>query len=134
VPYELDLERMTSATTALLGEHDFVAFQGSGSEVKTTIRTILDAGITEMNIHDDQPLALAPIDGRPDRDGRLIRFEITGTGFLRYMVRTIVGTLVDIGRGNMEVEDLALAIASRERNGTGQTAPAQGLMLWSVSY
>ena len=59
-----------------------------------------------MNIHTDQPLALSPLDGAPDGDGRLLRFEISGTGFLRHMVRTIVGTLVDIGRGNMEVDDM----------------------------
>ena len=66
--------------------------------------------------------------------GRLLRFEITGNGFLRHMVRTIVGTLVDIGRGNMPVEEMAAIIASRDRSRTGQTAPAHGLTLWRVTY
>ena len=65
---------------------------------------------------------------------RLLRFEITGNGFLRHMVRTIVGTLVDIGRGNMAVEQMAAIIESGDRSRAGQTAPAQGLMLWRVTY
>ena len=73
----------------------------------TTVRRMLSAEIDEMNIHTDQPIALSPLDGAADDGGRLFRFEISGTGFLRHMVRTIAGTLVDIGRGNMAVEDMA---------------------------
>jgi tRNA pseudouridine38-40 synthase len=135
VPQPLDLDRMVAATPALIGEHDFAAFQGSGSDVKTTVRRMLAAELVEVDINTDQPVALPVLESNGDRsNGRLLRFEITGTGFLRHMVRTIAGTLVDIGRGNMEVEDIALAISSRERARTGQTAPAQGLMLWTVTY
>jgi tRNA pseudouridine38-40 synthase len=135
VPQPLALDRMTRATAALLGEHDFVAFQGRGSDVLTTVRTVLAAELVEMNIHTDQPIAVSPLDpGAPGSDGRLLRFEITGTGFLRHMVRTIAGTLVDIGRGKMEVEEMAAIIESRDRARAGQTAPPQGLMLWKVSY
>ena len=132
VPAQLDLDRMQRATAALMGEHDFVAFQGRGSDVLTTVRRIIAAEIVEMNIDTDQPVALSPIEF--DRGGRLLRFEITGTGFLRHMVRTIVGTLVDIGRGAMEVDGMRAIIESKDRARTGQTAPAQGLMLWRVTY
>lgn len=134
VAQPLDLDRMVRAAEALIGEHDFVAFQGRGSDVKTTVRRILAAEMTEMNIHADQPIALSPLEGAPDGGGRLFRFEISGTGFLRYMVRTIVGTLADIGRGQLEVEDMAAIIASRDRQQAGHTAPPHGLMLWKVSY
>ena len=87
-----------------------------------------------MNIHTDQPIELSPLDGAPDGDGRLFRFEITGTGFLRHMVRTIVGTLVDIGRGQLDAEEMAAIIESRDRQRAGQTAPPHGLMLWKVQY
>ncbi|HEX6164455.1 MAG TPA: tRNA pseudouridine(38-40) synthase TruA [Vicinamibacterales bacterium] len=141
VPHTLDLERMQRAAAALIGEHDFAAFKGRGSDVLTTTRRVLSAALVEMNIHTDQPIALSPLDsstspraGAAADEGRLLRFEISGTGFLRHMVRTIVGTLVDIGRGNMQVEDMRAIIESRDRSKTGQTAPAQGLMLWTVAY
>ncbi len=134
VPQPLHLDRMARAATALVGEHDFAAFQGRGTDVKTTIRQVLDAGITEMNIHTAQPLALSPLTEGADYGGRLLRFEITGTGFLRHMVRTIVGTLVDIGRGQSEVEEMAAIVASADRRRAGHTAPPHGLMLWKVTY
>jgi tRNA pseudouridine38-40 synthase len=132
VPQPLDLDRMARATQAVIGEHDFAVFQGRGSDVLTTVRRVLRAEVVEVNVDTDQPVALSPIEF--DRGGRLIRFEITGTGFLRHMVRTIAGTLVDIGRGAMAVEDMRDIIASKDRSRTGQTAPAQGLMLWTVQY
>lgn len=82
----------------------------------------------------DQPTALPEMPGVTSSNGRLLRFEVTGTGFLRHMVRAIVGTLVDIGRGQLQVEDMVAIIASADRGRAGQTAPPQGLMLWKVSY
>ena len=135
VPQVVDLDRMIAATAPLVGEHDFVAFQGSGSDVKTTVRRVLAAELVEVDSGTDQPVAWSALGTSSDRsNGRLLRFEITGTGFLRHMVRTVVGTLVDIGRGNMAPEEMTAIIASRDRSRTGQTAPAQGLMLWKVSY
>ena len=132
VPQPLDIDRMNRAAQFLIGEHDFIAFQGRGTDVLTTTRTMLEAEVVEMNIDTDQPVALSPIEF--DRGGRLVRFQVTGTGFLRHMVRTIVGTLVDIGRGNMEVDDMRAIIESKDRQRTGQTAPPHGLMLWQVLY
>ena len=135
VPARLDLTRMIDATRVLIGEHDFAAFQGRGSDVQTTVRTVLAAELVDMNIHTDQPIAVSPLpEGAPHSDARFLRFEISGTGFLRHMVRIIVGTLVDIGRGQMEVEDMAAIIQSRDRRRAGQTAPPNGLMLWTVTY
>jgi tRNA pseudouridine38-40 synthase len=135
VPARLDLDRMVDATRAAVGEHDFAAFQGRSSEVLTTVRTVLSAELVEMNMHTDQPVALSPLEpGTPDSDGRLLRFEITGTGFLRHMVRIMVGTLVDIGRGQLEISDMARILESRDRRRAGQTAPPHGLMLWKIQY
>jgi len=134
VPFALDLDRMQRASEALLGEHDFVAFKGRGTDVLTTVRRVTAAAIVEMNIHTDQPIALTPPGPGEDPGARFFRFEISGTGFLRHMVRTIAGTLVDIGRGNMAVDDMRAIIESKDRSRTGQTAPPQGLMLWQVLY
>jgi tRNA pseudouridine38-40 synthase len=140
VPYRLDLDRMQRAAAHLIGEHDFAAFQGRGAEVLTTTRTILAAEIVEINIHKinihtDEPIAVSPLDpSASELPQRFFRLEITGTGFLRHMVRTIAGTLVDIGRGAMEPDDMRAIIASKDRSRTGQTAPPQGLMLWKISY
>jgi tRNA pseudouridine38-40 synthase len=142
VPQPLDLDRMVRATTALLGEHDFISFQGRGTDVITTTRRVLTAEMTEMNVHTDQPIALSPLgpstalgaSDATDDGGRLFRFEISGTGFLRHMVRTIVGTLVEIGRGHLDVEEMAAIIEARDRRRAGQTAPPHGLMLWEVRY
>ncbi|MBM3808157.1 MAG: tRNA pseudouridine(38-40) synthase TruA [Acidimicrobiia bacterium] len=135
VPYPLELERMRQAAAMLVGEHDFAAFKGRGTDVLTTRRAVLSAEIAEVEIHTDQPVALSPLGSAPENPGgRLLRFDISGTGFLRHMVRTIAGTLVDIGRGNMEAGDMRAILETGERARTGQTAPAQGLMLWQVSY
>jgi tRNA pseudouridine38-40 synthase len=142
VPVALDIDRMQRATAALVGEHDFAAFKGRGTDVMTTVRRVLSAEIVEMNMHTDQPIALSPLDpstslgasGAIAGGGRLLRFEISGSGFLRHMVRTIAGTLVDIGRGNMAVDDMRAILESKDRAQTGQTAPPHGLMLWKVQY
>jgi tRNA pseudouridine38-40 synthase len=135
VPHVLDLQRMADAATALVGEQDFAAFKGRGSDVKTTVRRVLSAELLEVNLDTDQPAAVSPLHpGSPPREGRLLRLEISGTGFLRHMVRNLAGTLVDIGRGHFAPEDMRRIIASRDRKEAGQTAPPQGLMLWKVEY
>jgi tRNA pseudouridine38-40 synthase len=135
VSYRVDLQRMIHAARALAGEQDFAAFQGRGSDVKTTVRRVLSAELREVSLDFDQPVAMSPLDAaHASGDGRLLRLEISGTGFLRHMVRTIAGTLVDIGRGQLAPDDMRRIIDSRDRAEAGQTAPPQGLMLWTVTY
>ena len=96
---DLDLDRMQRATRPLLGEHDFAAFQGRGSDVKTTVRRVLTAEIVEMNIHTDQPIALSPLDGPLRSAGGCSGSKSAAPDFCVTWCATIVGTLVDIGRG-----------------------------------
>ena len=135
VPHRLEIPRMKSAAQSLVGTHDFAAFQARGSDVQTTVRTVIAAELLEMDIGTDQPVALPPLDSdAASKEGGLLRFEIRGSGFLRHMVRNITGTLVDIGRGQLAVEDMAAILQSRDRRRAGQAAPPHGLMLWQVHY
>lgn len=117
VPQRLDVGAMRRAAEALVGEHDFAAFQASGGDVQTSVRRLLQSRLL------DEP-------GPP----HYLRYHVTGTGFLRHMVRNIVGTLVDIGKGRWPAEDMALILASRSRARAGATAPAQGLVLIRVIF
>jgi len=114
LPGALDIAAMRDATRLVEGTHDFAAFQAQGGDTPTTRRTV-----TQMRIADC---------------GSRIDVEISGTGFLRHMVRTLVGTLVEIGRGRRDWRWIGDVIASRDRNQAGQTAPAHGLFLVSVQY
>lgn len=113
VRYDLDIEKMRVEAQSLLGTHEFKGFMSSGSSVKDTVRTIHNISI--------------------EYSGDLIVLEVEGNGFLYNMVRIIVGTLVDIGRGRID-KPLEEIIASQDRGEAGHTAPAHGLFLKKVHY
>ena len=127
----LDMAAMNQAAQALLGEHDFSCFQAKGSpmirrgrvqpitEKRTSTRTMTHAIWTE------EPLAAG---------GRLLTFEIAGTGFLKYMVRTVVGTLVEVGDGRRTPVSFRDLLDSGDRASAGPTAPPSGLYLVRVDY
>jgi len=106
---------MTAAAALLLGEHDFSAFRASGSGNRNPVRRIIAAG---WQTH----------------PGGWRRFTITGNGFLRGMVRSLVGTMVEIGKGKAAPELLAELLKSGERRRAGPTAPGRGLYLVKVEY
>jgi len=117
IPHRLDVPAMARAAALLVGEHDFSAFQATGGDVKTSVRCLLASELTDEA-------------GPP----RYVRYRVTGTGFLRHMVRNIVGTLVDIGRHRWPAEAILEILASRTRHRAGATAPPQGLALVRVIY
>jgi tRNA pseudouridine38-40 synthase len=144
----LDVAAMSEAARRLEGRHDFAAFQGTGSEVATTERTIMVSRIvapTGFDLRVPHVLRGGALDTRCDLRvpvlcggefprGALITYEITGDGFLRHMVRNIVGTLVDIGLGRRTPESVDAVLAARDRSAAGPTAPARGLLLVAVDY
>ena len=113
--FPLDIDRMNAAAAVLLGTHDFASFCKVGGNSKTTLCRVDAAAWTEVE---------------PD----LWRFEIKADRFLRNMVRAIVGTLIDVGRGKISVDDFADIIQSRDRCAAGESAPANGLFLVDVAY
>ncbi|CAH2215191.1 tRNA pseudouridine(38-40) synthase TruA [Tepidibacter aestuarii] len=113
VKYKLDIDKMIQESKYLIGEHDFKGFMSTGSSVKTTVRTIYDISLK--------------------KEEDLIILEVEGNGFLYNMVRIIAGTLVDIGRGriNLSLKDI---IESKNRDNAGHTADSKGLFLKKVYY
>jgi len=118
---DLDFEAMLSSLTHLTGMHDFSSFEGAGSRDlkfsrRGAVRTIIEASIETLNA-----------------DG-YHRFIITGDGFLRHMVRNIVGTILEVGKGRLAQTDVAAILAAKDRSAAGPTAPAAGLFLKEVFY
>lgn len=112
---KLDLEAMRNALRFIAGTHDFKAFEGSGSPRTDTVRCILHADLVHT-------------------DGGYIVFKIEGDGFLKFMVRNIVGTLVNVGLGKMTPDDFKRVLDSKDRGLAGITAPPHGLFLMDVKY
>ncbi|MCR4412012.1 MAG: tRNA pseudouridine(38-40) synthase TruA [Thermoguttaceae bacterium] len=117
-PVPLDAAAMHRAAQALRGTHDFRSFQTSGSERKTTVRTVYDIEVRR---------------GEGD-EHRMIFVEIEADGFLYNMVRAIVGTLVQVGRGQRGESWPAEVLAAKDRRRAGRTAPPEGLVLLWVRY
>jgi tRNA pseudouridine38-40 synthase len=125
LPGLLDVRGMAAAGERLVGEHDFRAFMGAGSAVRGTVRTI-----THLAVEQEEGIGF--LGAR--LDGGFIKVTVEGTGFLRHMVRNIVGTLVEVARGKLGPESVEDIIESRDRRAAGPTAPARGLFLEKVFY
>ena len=117
---ELDLGQMRLAARRLIGEHDFKSFQAAGADRKTTVRTVRACDLIVPAVGDGQASDLA--------------IEVEADGFLYNMVRNIVGTLVEVGRGKQVVEWIDQVLVARDRDVAGPTAPARGLFLLRVDY
>ncbi len=112
---KLDREKMQKAAQALVGEHDFAAFCSAGAQVQTTVREIYALDV--RSVSEDQ-----------------IQIRVEGNGFLYHMVRIIAGTLLEVGKGRVNVSEISDIIASCDRSKAGPTAPAQGLRLVEICY
>jgi tRNA pseudouridine38-40 synthase len=130
----LDVAAMAAAAARIEGRHDFAAFQASGSDTQTTDRQVFSSRVYDA----DRAFDADRVSGRHRsadlQVDQFITYEIAGDGFLRHMVRAIVGTLVEIGRGKRPVSWVDEVLASRDRAQAGRTAPAEGLFLVRVDY
>ena len=114
-PYPLDEDAMAAAAPRFEGEHDFRSFVSEGGgTLESTVRTVFSSAL--------------------GREGDLLVYRVRGSGFLYRMVRNLFGTLLEVGRGNMEPGDMERIFAARDRRDAGPTAPARGLFLASVEY
>ena len=114
VPGNIDISKMQEAAEYLVGEHDFKSFCAVNAQVKTTVRTIYACSVTKA---DD-----------------IITIRVTGNGFLYNMVRIIAGTLIQVGGGQIEPEQMEQILAARDREAAGPTAPAHGLTMMGIEY
>lgn len=112
--YPLDVEKMKKAASYLEGEHDFKSFCAIGAQVKTTVRTIYACDV--------------------EKEGDIITIRVTGNGFLYNMVRIIAGTLVQVGGGAVEPEEMEKILLKKERSAAGPTAPAHGLTMMGIEF
>ena len=110
----LDIERMRKAADFLIGTHDFKAFCGNKKMKKSTVRRIYQIDIEESDSE--------------------ISIVYTGNGFLQNMIRIITGTLIEIGDGRREPEEMIQILESKDRSMAGYTVPPQGLILEQVTY
>jgi tRNA pseudouridine38-40 synthase len=115
VPEPLELARLRLGADPFLGEHDFATFCRKGPAGSSTVRRVLDASWHDLG------------------DG-MVRFDITATAFCWQMVRSIVGTLVDVGAGKIRPGELLGILRARDRNAAGRVGAPQGLCLWEVGY
>ncbi len=114
VKESLDIPRMEKAAGYLLGTHDFKAFTSLKSKTKSTVRHLFAISITQ--------------------EGSLIKFTYEGNGFLQHMVRILTGTLIEIGLGTREPEEIPLLLENGLRSEAGFTAPPHGLCMMRVDY
>lgn len=146
---DLDLESMQECLDMLVGKHDFASFKAADSTAKTSIRTIEAASLQRVPLRDvgNSLMGLFGIAGmlpalggddnfHPEEEGGmgLIAVTLQGPGFLKHMVRNIVGTLLEVGLRRMTVEEFQKVLAARDRTLAGATAPAWGLFLVKVDY
>jgi tRNA pseudouridine38-40 synthase len=125
IPYALDVNAMRASLHSLEGNHDFSSFRGSGCGAATAVRTLYRVDMEELNGIDFMTATLP---------GKFIRISLKADAFLRHMVRNIVGTLVDIGRGERSHVEIDAIINARDRRAAGPTAPAKGLFLERIYY
>lgn len=135
----LDIETMDKCCSMMLGEHDFKSFEASGSPRSHTIRTIYKISIDSIDYIEQNdllfpisPSVSAPFFSYPI--SKRVVFKIRGNGFLRFMVRNIVGTVVMAGLSRITVDDFKDIFKAKDRTLAGATAPAKGLVLMSVNY
>jgi len=112
----LDLDAVREGLSHLAGEHDFTSFRGQGCTAISAVRTIFRAEVVKHDVPG------------------LFSIDVSGSGFLRHMVRNIVGTVVNAGKGKHSADHVGEILQARDRSAAGVNAPPNGLFLWRVAY
>ena len=134
-PWPLDLVALQSAASFFLGEHDFLSFAATDPDSAT--RTSCPGADTVQTVA--KPSTIRAIysstwERKTPEGGEMLVYRVRGSGFLHHMVRNLVGTMLDVGRGYRTAGEIPAMLAARSRSAAGPTAPARGLFLNSVEY
>jgi tRNA pseudouridine38-40 synthase len=133
--WSVPLDALTSAAAAFVGEHDFRSFAASDPDLTTRIRD----SVEDVDIKTEPRSTVRTIYSstwhEQTTDGfQLLVYRVRGNGFLHHMVRNLIGTILDVARGYMHLDDIPAILAAHDRSKAGPTAPARGLFLHSVEY
>jgi tRNA pseudouridine38-40 synthase len=129
--WALSLDAMQAAAVSFLGEHDFLSFAASDPDLAArSLESALDME-PEPAV---RTIYASAWERRECTEGSLLVYRVRGNGFLHHMVRNLVGTMIDVGRGYRPPSDIPAILAARSRSAAGPTAPARGLFLHSVEY
>ncbi len=139
--WPLDVETMQRAAALVAGEHDFTSFAASDPDLAAReaaeTKSVMEAAGEGPGVDgrgNVRRIFASEFSIRPTEAGELLVYRVRGSGFLHHMVRNLVGTFLDVGRGHRQPEDLTRILEQRSRAAAGPTAPPQGLFLESVEY
>ena len=138
--WQLELKPLSEAARFFVGEHDFLSFTATDPDMSSRVRADMQAAAPDRAAEvADPPTAFRTLyasdwETRNTEAGELLVYRVRGNGFLHHMVRNLVGTMLEVGRGYLQVEKIPAILAARSRSAAGPTAPARGLFLHSVEY
>jgi len=139
-PWQLDFDKLQACARLFEGEYDFRSFAASDPDLgerepgTQSEETRAGAGLRIAPLSTVRTIYSSAWELEPNDAGALLVYRVRGNGFLHHMVRNLVGTMVDVGRGQLTLEEIPRILAARSRAAAGPTAPARGLFLHSVEY
>jgi tRNA pseudouridine38-40 synthase len=138
-PWQLDLDKLQACARIFEGEHDFQSFAANDPDLSERNSdapdgTAADATLRIAPMSTVRTIYSSAWEARPSESGAMLAYRVRGNGFLHHMVRNLVGTMLDAGRGHLAKEETPGILEARARSAAGPTAPARGLFLHSVEY
>ena len=138
-PWALDVDKMRSCAQVFEGKHDFQSFAANDPELSERSSAPGELADNEPALEIQATSTIRTVyssvwELRPSEAGAILVYRVRGNGFLHHMVRNLVGTMLDVGRGHLAPEEIPGILTARNRSAAGPTAPARGLFLHSVEY
>ena len=144
-PWRLDVDKLQACAQIFQGEHDFKSFAANDPDVSERNRAMDEDAEVALGLKIPAASTVRKIcysmwelrpgcELQPSEAGAMLVYRVRGNGFLHHMVRNLVGTMMDVGRGHLVLDEIAGILAARDRSAAGPTAPARGLFLHSVEY